>query len=52
MRVRPGLAAGVSMSTAERTKAPPEQPIEKGPEPGELGLVSSMGSWTPVFICR
>jgi hypothetical protein len=40
------------MSTAEQTIEPPEQPIEKGLKPGALGLVSGMGLWTPVFICR
>ena len=52
MCVRPELAAGVRMTNTERTMAPLEQPIETGPKPGALGLVSDMGSWTPVFICR
>jgi hypothetical protein len=50
--VRPGLAAGVRMTNAERTIAPLEEPIETGPKSGALGLVSDMGSWTPEFICR
>jgi hypothetical protein len=52
MCVRPGWAAGVRMTNAERTIAPLEQPIETGPTSGARGLVSDMGSWTPVFICR